>query len=261
MAKHPEHEVSQAPQLDPSRAFKLRMLKLASLPILWTGAITSFGLVRREQEISDLENGVAEWNPQTRRHADLVRFVVDSRVSKQAQILDVGCGMGWLIRRLKEAGFLNIQGCDWTQRSFENFDYRRTDLNQDGLRAYETASLDCVTCSDVIEHMENPSFLLREISRVLRPGGAAFITVPNHQNFFERLAFLFTGNSTRFRTESPGEFGHISLLTSDILSSLLKRAGLSLKEKRGGYAYYYGKFWGNLRSPLFSYNLMYRIEH
>jgi SAM-dependent methyltransferase len=38
---------------------------------------------------------------------------------------------------------------------------------------------DAVVCSEVLEHLFDPAAAAREISRVLAPGGAAFITVPN----------------------------------------------------------------------------------
>jgi SAM-dependent methyltransferase len=46
---------------------------------------------------------------------------------------------------------------------------------------------------EVIEHIENQPQLIREIQRVLKPGGVVVITTPNILNVMSRLRFLFTG--------------------------------------------------------------------
>lgn len=43
------------------------------------------------------------------------------------------------------------------------------------------SSFDAVVCWDVIEHVRDPQLVLREIARVLRPGGAALVTVINRR--------------------------------------------------------------------------------
>jgi 2-polyprenyl-6-hydroxyphenyl methylase/3-demethylubiquinone-9 3-methyltransferase len=42
------------------------------------------------------------------------------------------------------------------------------------------------------------------------------------------MKWLLLGNSGRYRTEKPKEFGHISILSSWVLTSLLNRAGLKV---------------------------------
>ncbi len=76
-----------------------------------------------------------KWNPQTRRHIELVSFIEKAEVPKASKILDVGCGPGWLIGRLREKGFHNVYGCDWKE-PLEPYDFRfeRADLNNEGLK-------------------------------------------------------------------------------------------------------------------------------
>jgi 2-polyprenyl-3-methyl-5-hydroxy-6-metoxy-1,4-benzoquinol methylase len=59
---------------------------------------------------------------------------------------------------------------------------------------FPDGSFDCVILSAVLEHLYNPDETISEISRVLRPGGAVFIDVPNEAglyfkmgNFYQRL--------------------------------------------------------------------------
>src|SRR5208282_6419691 len=53
--------------------------------------------------------------------------------------------------------------------------------------ALPAASFDVVTLTDVIEHVPQPSGLLSEIYRVLRPGGVLLIVTPNFGSLFVRL--------------------------------------------------------------------------
>jgi ubiquinone/menaquinone biosynthesis C-methylase UbiE len=47
--------------------------------------------------------------------------------------------------------------------------------------ALDDASADAVSCFHLIEHMENPTNLLSEIGRILKPGAPAFIVTPDWQ--------------------------------------------------------------------------------
>ena len=141
-------------------------------------------------------------------------------------------------------------------------EYKNVDLNKEFLNAYETGTFDLVLCSDVLEHLENPAAVLRELARVAKPEATVIISLPNAFNWVERLAILLTGNSTRYRTESPDEFGHISMLPTAILHSLCQRTTLSIRAVRGGFAYF-GRWFllpGRICSPHWSYYVIYRMQ-
>jgi SAM-dependent methyltransferase len=54
------------------------------------------------------------------------------------------------------------------------------------LAGIETGSLDFVIANHVLEHVENPLLSLSSISRVLRPGGIAYIALPDKRFTFDK---------------------------------------------------------------------------
>lgn len=197
--------------------------------------MAAFGLARKEGDAPGFIR-------QSLRH-DAIADAVSAELSDfDAAILDVGCGRGGLSRMLRERGFTSVKGCDWLDPGEVNADrdypYQTIDLNRDGLSAYGDHTVDAVVCSDVLEHLENPARILAEIARVLRPRGLAFVSIPNAFNIVERLSWLATGNSTRYKREtSTQEFGHIAVLPSEVMASLSARAGLTICRTVGDYTY------------------------
>ena len=220
------------------------------------------GLAVLEQPVASYDDPLG--HRQIRRHLDLVHFITAEQIPLDSRVLDIGCGNGWLARRLQEAGFQEIGGCDWKPgrpQFAPNIDYRQVDLNLTGLADYADHSFDLVVCSDVIEHLENPSYMFREIERVLAPKGHIFFTIPNAFNFFERTRILRTGNSSRYQVEAPGQYGHISMLPSYVLQSLFNRTNLKQVNRGQGYCFWHGYFWFRRNvGPWLSYVAMYHLR-
>lgn len=61
------------------------------------------------------------------------------------------------------------------------------------------ASIDCVTMQDVIEHLEGAASAVKEVNRVLRPGGVLIVTTPNPYFWRQMLMFaLFELRNSMF---------------------------------------------------------------
>ena len=98
-----------------------------------------------------------------------------------AEILDVGTGTGTNLRLLRDLGFAHTTGVD---RSPEAIRFcadkglgivRRGDICQLEL---PDRRFDLVLATDIIEHVDDDLAALRELRRVMRPGGYLLLTVP-----------------------------------------------------------------------------------
>lgn len=98
-----------------------------------------------------------------------------------ARFLDVGTSTGTNLRLLTGLGFSNVVGVELNPDAAE-FARKKTGVEvvvaDSTALPFENNEFDCVFATDVIEHIENDEAALKELARVLRPGGKLIITVP-----------------------------------------------------------------------------------
>jgi len=111
---------------------------------------------------------------------DCIRQFVPS--GNNLSVLDAGCGPGNMLDRLSSRG--TVTGTDLALPALSfcmSRGYRRVALSKLDLLALKSERFDLVTAIDVIEHMPDDAAGLREVHRVLRPGGTVVVTVPAFQ--------------------------------------------------------------------------------
>lgn len=147
------------------------------------------------------------------------------KLSRQAEILEVGCSGGPLLLALRDAGYQHLQGVDVSEKGIALA--RQRGLTNvavmDGADLeFADARFDLVIASDVLEHIEDEAQAVREWTRVLRPGGLLLVFVPAH-------GFLWSYHDEvnhHFRRYSAAQLG-----------AVLRGAGLQIERQ---------SYWNNL---------------
>ncbi len=151
-----------------------------------------------------------------------VRAYLD-RLPSSTRVLDAGCGEGVLVEAY--ASRLAIEGVD------EN--YASAHVRRGSILALPAApdSYDRVLCLDVLEHLPfaQQAEALRELWRVLVPGGELLVTVPNLAHLQSRVRFLLNGRL--MRTANP--LKHPGDRPAREYLELAARAGFVLVSHRG----------------------------
>lgn len=148
--------------------------------------------------------------------------------------LDVGSGIGELLSLVKSRYQVNCFACDYTRdlMHLPNQTVEIVDLNHDPL-PYPDNRFALVTCAETIEHLEHYRETIREIHRVLKPGGIAILTTPNILNLRSRLRYLTFGFASLFGPLAVGEkdkhspTGHINPVGWTYLAHALLDAGFA----------------------------------
>jgi len=102
-----------------------------------------------------------------------------TKSTSSIKILDVGCGAGFLSNALAMKGYA-VTGLDLSEESLKvarKYDETGT-VHYIGANAYSLpfpdATFEVVTCMDFLEHVDQPDIVVKEIARVLKPGGLFF---------------------------------------------------------------------------------------
>jgi 2-polyprenyl-3-methyl-5-hydroxy-6-metoxy-1,4-benzoquinol methylase len=161
----------------------------------------------------------------------------DPRVIAARSVLDVGCGGGLVLEALREPGrrLCGVEMSGEAVRSLEErgIEGRAVDLETARL-PFADGEFDVVLCYDVIEHVFAPGRLVGEIRRVVRPGGAVLLCVPNTLNLFNRLVFLSGRFVDIMDTSHHGEelfSNHIRLFSKSLFDRFVVASGLTIDER------------------------------
>ncbi len=152
---------------------------------------------------------------------------VMQEIRRPMRALDVGSGIGILTRRSIETGIFDlVVGADFLtpdSRLGLNTNWVRCDLNRD--LPFSSATFDVVICVEVVEHLENPSELARNLRRVIKKDGLLIISTPNTASLRSCLSLLARGYFPDFGpTAWPV---HVTPLLPVNLSAILTAAGFS----------------------------------
>lgn len=220
-------------------------------------------MVTVEEVMRILREGFHAWDP--RAQEAVQRFGLELLIRQDAhrivetvawlngtaasgRLLEIGTGylgLAMTIRRLFPSA--EIVGVEYPGRRYVWSPAYQHRLRQDRIRLvgcdisasafpFREASFDAVTLAEVVEHLP-PNVLprfLKDVARIVRPGGSLLVTTPNLAAWVNR-ELLLRGDSPGQQSpllDIDGAFGHLRLYTMQELVELLEAAGWRVSRTR-----------------------------
>ena len=166
-----------------------------------------------------------------------LRYLLDDLAPVTGRVLDVGCGAGQVAKAVKrERPDLEVLACDASKSaiaaasaSSEDVDFRLATAER---LPFADGELDFVWIIDVLEHVDEPEQVLREVARVLKPGAGFHIVLPLEGQ--PRTLYRLVGAGTRW-TAKVRQGGHIQIFSADRFRTMAVSCGLTVTRTRWSY--------------------------
>lgn len=155
---------------------------------------------------------------------------IDLLPKRLDRVIEIGCGTGATLAELKRQGRCNwAGGVELANQPAQIASTRLDRFWQGNIETLaldiDTASLDAILCLDVLEHLTDPWATLNRLTKLLRPGGIAVISVPNIRNY-RVLGELLLQGRWDYRPTGIMDRTHLRFFTRKTAIALASEAGL-----------------------------------
>ena len=180
--------------------------------------------------------------PGWRSSGEQLEAMVRSHIGPESSVLDLGCGRGGVVelfwREVRLAAGLDPDAPSLTEHRAPGMPVIR------GIGEtipFAGESFDLVVCVWVLEHLRDPSSTLREVRRVLKPGGHFVFLTPNIRNPLMLMNRIGKALPLLQRRLVPRFYGRVEADTFPVqyrantvsaVRSLARRSGLEIQELR-----------------------------
>ena len=159
---------------------------------------------------------------------------------KGKNVVDVGCGGGILAESMARKG-ANVLGVDLADKPLKvaqlhameggvaNLDYRS--VSAEDLAAEQPGAFDVVTCMEMLEHVPDPSSIIRACASMVRPGGWVFFSTLNRNP--KSFLFAIVGAEYLLKLLPQGTHEFSRFIRPAELARWIREAGLELVQFKG----------------------------
>jgi 2-polyprenyl-6-hydroxyphenyl methylase/3-demethylubiquinone-9 3-methyltransferase len=157
------------------------------------------------------------------------------------RVVDVGCGGGLLAEAMARQGASHVLGIDLATKPLRvaqlhaleagvaNIEYR--EVAAEGLAAEAAGQFDVVTCMEMLEHVPDPSAVVRACSTLVKPGGWVFFSTINRNP--KSYLFAVVGAEYVLNLLPKGTHDYAKFIKPSELAQWAREAGLHVSEFKG----------------------------
>lgn len=165
---------------------------------------------------------------------------IDERVGLPGKtVIDVGCGGGLLSEGMALRG-ARVTGIDMgeaplavarlhAEKSGVEVDYRQVSAEE--IAAEHPGEYDAVTCLEMLEHVPDPSSVIRACATLVKPGGLVFFSTINRNP--KAFLFAIVGGEYILRLLPRGTHEYAKLIRPSELAGWSRDAGLDVRDTTG----------------------------
>ncbi len=155
-------------------------------------------------------------------------------------VVDIGCGGGILAESMA-ARARQVLGVDLATKPLgvarlhalesgvQNLDYR--EISAEDLAAEQPAQFDVVTCMEMLEHVPDPSSVVRACATLVKPGGWVFFSTLNRNP--KSFLFAIVGAEYLLQLLPKGTHEYAKFIRPSELGRWIRESGLELQGSRG----------------------------
>lgn len=166
---------------------------------------------------------------------------IDTKVNvAELKVADIGCGGGILSETLAKRGGI-VTGIDMTDaplkvaqlhaldQGVQNLTYRQMTAEQ--LAEEEPGQYDVITCMEMLEHVPDPTSVMKAIYKLLKPGGKAFFSTINRNP--KAFLFAIVGAEYVMNLLPKGTHEYRKFIRPSELANAAREAELKVLDFRG----------------------------
>ena len=156
------------------------------------------------------------------------------------RILDIGCGGGILADAMARKGG-DVLGIDLSTKALkvaqlhaleaQTKGVQYKEISAEALAAQQPGSFDVVTCMEMLEHVPDPSSIVKACATLVKPGGHVFFSTINRN--VKAFLFAIVGAEYVLNLLPRGTHEYAKLIKPSELASYCREASLDLQQTKG----------------------------
>jgi 2-polyprenyl-3-methyl-5-hydroxy-6-metoxy-1,4-benzoquinol methylase len=170
-----------------------------------------------DDEALDINKWLKETKIDDERRYQFVKKKITNKT-----MLDFGCGVGGFLGKAKKSA-KEVSGVELEKALQLSFKKRKLNVFENlSVVQNNSKQYDVITAFHVVEHLQSPKDILKELSQLLTEGGEMIVEVPNSDDALLTLYENETFQNSTYWSQ------HIFLFNAKTMTELIKQAGLKL---------------------------------